>query len=353
MVREDMGEAVWQAVCRSQPVIEFALDGKVLWANDAFLDMMGYRLDEIEGAPHAMFCPAGHAASSAHAAFWDKLARGEFDSGIYKRLTSDGREVWLRATYNPILDAGGQPCKILKLALDVTDSRERNAEFEGRINAISRSQAVAEFSLDGMILDVNDNFVRAFGYRWDELIGRHHSVLCSPAFAESMEYHDFWEGLGRGQFASGRYLRRGRDGGDVWIQATYNPLLDTDGHPRAVMKIASDVTQQVRLEQEVQTRLEEGRNLQRQLEARTSDLEETMEQLAAIVTTIGGIATQTRLLAINATIEAARGGDASRGFAVVASEVKKLAGDTRSATEKAARMMEARRGMLGLSAGFH
>jgi methyl-accepting chemotaxis protein len=331
--------AAWTAICRSQIVVEFDVMGQVLWANDLFLDRMGYRLDEVTGRHHRMFCDPDHAGSRDYAAFWDRLGRGCFESGVFRRLTSDGRDVWLQATYNPILDPHGRPLRIVKFATDVTEARRRAAEFEGRKNAIDLSQAVVEFDLRGTILDANSNFLAAFGYRRDELVGQHHRILCDPAEARSAGYAAFWAKLGRGEFDAGRYRRLGRDGRPVWIQATYNPVLDAGGRPWKVVKIASDITRQVTLEREVSERLEEGRRFRQQLEAANARLTATMDELAGIVDSIGRIAAQTNLLALNATIEAARAGDAGRGFAVVAGEVKKLAGDTRQATERASDMV--------------
>lgn len=331
--------SAWQAICRSQAVIEFALDGTILWANRLFLQVTGYTLAEIVGRHHRMFCTAGYAASPAYAAFWTKLARGEFEAGEYKRLGKHGRELWLQATYNPVFDFNGRPERVLKIASDVTSARLQSAETGGKIDAIDRSQATVEFALDGTILHANDNFLTAFGYGESELIGQHHRVLCDPTLVRSVEYRAFWDRLGRGEFDSGRYRRLGRDGRAVWIQATYNPILDAEGRPRKIVKIASDITREVTLEQEIQAQLKEGQRIQHELELRGNELHRTLGQLAAIASTIKGIAAQTNLLALNATIEAARAGDAGRGFAVVAQEVKKLASQTRLATEEAAGMM--------------
>lgn len=327
------------AMDRSQAVIEFALDGTILSANENFLATLGYKLDEIVGRHHRIFCTPEYARSAAYDTFWRKLSDGAFDAGAYKRLTKDGREIWLQATYNPILAPDGRPIKIVKFAMDVTEDTERKADHLGRLDAIDRSQAVVEFDLDGNILDANQNFLNAFGYQRGELVGHHHATLCDQETAASPNYRTFWDRLSRGEFDSGRYHRLARDGTGIWIQATYNPILDAEGRPRKVVKIATDVTRQVRLEQEVQTRLDEGRRFQTELEQQKGKLERTMGELAGIVSSIGDIANQTNLLALNATIEAARAGDAGRGFAVVASEVKKLASDTRVATERAAHMM--------------
>jgi methyl-accepting chemotaxis protein len=337
-------EAISTAIDRSQAVIEFGLDGIIRHANANFLATMGYTLADVVGRHHRMFCDPAYARSTEYAAFWGKLATGAFDAGIYRRTAQGGRDVWLQATYNPILDPDGRPIKIVKVAMDITDGKERNAEFESRINAIDLSQAMIEFDLDGRIVNANANFLTTFGYARDALVGRHHRVLCLAHEAASAAYVEFWKRLGQGQFASGRYCRLDHDGREVWIQASYNPVLDAEGRPRRVVKIATDVTRQVRLEQEVETRLREGQRFQAELKQSKDELEQTMGELSAIVTSISAIAAQTNLLALNATIEAARAGEAGRGFAVVASEVKKLAGDTRTATDKASEMM--RRGSV-------
>ena len=338
----DSDGAAWAALCRSQAVIELDLDGTILWANEVFLRVMDYGLDEIVGQHHRIFCAKEHAASAAYRLFWAKLGRGEVDSGEYKRFAHGGREVWLRATYNPVLDAHGRPLRILKVASDITAAKREQAEHAGKLAAIERSQAVIEFSLDGTILDANDNFLRIFGYPAGDLIGQHHRLLCDEHLVRSPDYQALWQRLGRGEFDAGRYIRRARDGSAVWIQASYNPVLDADGRPWKVVKFASDVTEQVRLEQEVEARLEESHAFRSRLEARGDEVREMIGKVSTIVASINEIAAQTNLLALNATIEAARAGEAGRGFAVVASEVKKLASDTKAATEAAARMMNDR-----------
>ncbi|VVE29914.1 chemotaxis protein [Pandoraea capi] len=250
-------QAVTAALNRVQAVIEFDLQGRILHANENFLQTVGYRLDEIQGQHHRMFCEPDYAASSAYRDFWAKLGRGEFDAGEYKRLGKGGREVWIRASYNPVFDANGVAYKVIKFATDVTADRTRQAEFEGKVRAMDIAQAVIEFNLDGTVITANDNFLKTLGYSLDEIRGKHHRVFCESDYAASNAYREFWAKLNRGEFDAGRYKRLGNGGREIWIQATYNPILDANGRPYKVVKFATDITQQVELEASVKRRAEE------------------------------------------------------------------------------------------------
>jgi methyl-accepting chemotaxis protein len=231
------------AINRSQAVIEFDLQGNVLYANQNFLDCMGYDLDEIRGRHHRLFCMPDYATSKEYLMFWEKLGTGKFDSGQYQRQAKDGRQVWLQATYNPVMDTNGKPIKIVKFASDITVERNRNAEWESKIEAIERSQALIEFSPEGYVLTANSKFLAALGYSLDEVVGQHHRIFCEPGYASSLEYREFWERLGRGEYDSNEYKRLGKGGRDVWIQASYNPVLDAQGRPFKIVKFATDVTE--------------------------------------------------------------------------------------------------------------
>ena len=233
------------AISKSQAVIEFSLDGRVLRANDNFLKVMGYSLEEVIGKHHSMFAEPAYAASPEYRLFWDKLGRGEFDAAQYKRIGKGGREVWIEASYNPIMDVSGKPFKVVKYATDITAAKNQAADFAGQLGAISKSQAVVEFSMDGRIIHANENFLRTMGYTLAEVKGKHHSMFAEPAYAASLEYRMFWEKLNRGEFDSGQYKRLGKGGREVWLQASYNPILDSSGRPVKVVKYAPDVTAQV------------------------------------------------------------------------------------------------------------
>jgi len=231
------------AIERAQAVIEFDLQGQVLRANDAFLSVTGYSAEEVLGQHHSMFCDPAYVKSSDYKQFWSRLAQGEFAAGEYKRFGQGRREIWVQATYNPILDQNGKPVKVVKFAVDVTQSKQQAAEYEGRVNAISRAQAVIEFDLQGHVLDANDHFLQLMEYKLEDIVGKHHRMFCDPVYAASEQYEEFWHKLGRGEYESGEYRRFGKSGKEVWIQSTYNPIMDVDGKPRRIVKYAHDITE--------------------------------------------------------------------------------------------------------------
>jgi methyl-accepting chemotaxis protein len=232
------------AINRSQAMIEFQVDGTILNANENFLGAVGYSLSEIQGQHHRMFCEPSYTASPAYAEFWKKLGRGEFESQEYMRITKSGKQIWIQASYNPVFDAQGKVIKVVKFATDITAQKIQNADFQGQLVAISKSQAVIEFNLDGTILRANDNFLGAVGYSADEVKGKHHRMFCDEKYTQTNEYRDFWARLGRGEFDSGEYRRFGKGGKEIWIQASYNPILDQNGKAFKVVKYATDISAQ-------------------------------------------------------------------------------------------------------------
>lgn len=241
---EAMLQAELTAIQRSQAVISFDNQGRVLEANENFLNALGYTQDEIKGRHHSMFCEPGYRDSNEYRQFWERLSAGHYDAGQYKRIGKGGREVWIQASYNPILDKDGRTVKVIKTATNITAEKLRHAEFEGQLSAIGKSQAVIEFDLRGHVLNANENFLKALGYTLDEIKGRHHSMFVEPSHRDSMEYRNFWDRLGTGQYDAGLYKRIGKAGNEVWIQASYNPINDMSGRPFKVVKYASDVTAQ-------------------------------------------------------------------------------------------------------------
>jgi methyl-accepting chemotaxis protein len=238
--------AVLSALDQSLATIEFDLKGVVVSANANFCKVMGYDLSEIRGRHHSMFVDPSIVRSPDYAAFWDKLARGEYEAREYRRIGKGGRAVWLQASYNPMRNARGSVVGIVKQATDITSEKRRTADAAGKLDAIGRVQAVIEFTVDGQILDANDNFLTTLGYRLDEVKDRHHRIFVAPAYAGSPDYAEFWAKLRRGEFIVAEFLRIGKGGREVWIQASYNPVFDPDGKVAKVVKFATDVTERVR-----------------------------------------------------------------------------------------------------------
>ncbi len=233
---------VLKAISNSQAMIEFSPEGKILAANQNFLDVMGYELTEVVGRQHAMFVEPGYAGSAEYQQFWAQLLQGKALSSEFRRFGKGGKEVWIQATYTPVVDASGQTSRVVKVATDVTEQKLSAADASGQLAAISKSQAVIEFDLQGNILSANENFCSALGYGLAEIRGRHHSLFVSQAEAASAEYKAFWEKLRSGEFQAAEYLRYGKGGREVWIQATYNPIFDMNGRPFKVVKYATDIT---------------------------------------------------------------------------------------------------------------
>lgn len=237
--------AVLTAMNKSLAMIEFDPAGNILGANENFLAAMGYEAKELAGQHHRMFVDPAYARSAEYAEFWQKLGKGTFDAGEYKRLGKGGREVWIQATYNPVLSASGKVLKVVKFAADITAAKMRTAEDAGKLAAISRAQAVIEFTVDGEILTANENFLTTLGYDLAEVRGRHHRMFVEPAYGQSAEYAEFWKRLRAGEFIAEEFKRIGKGGREVWIQASYNPIFDPDGRVMKVVKFATDITGRV------------------------------------------------------------------------------------------------------------
>ena len=237
--------AITEALDKSHAVIEFTPQGKIVKANQNFLSAMQYSLSEIVGQHHSMFVDANERNSEDYRQFWPSLARGDFKQSEYKRIKKSGEVIWLQATYNPIRDSNGNVVKVVKFATDISKDKLRNIDYEGKLAAISKSQAVIEFNPDGTIIVANDNFCGAIGYRLDEIVGKHHSMFVSAEEKASTQYKQFWDALRRGEYQAARYKRFAKGGREVWIEATYNPIISPDGEVLKIVKFATDITKSV------------------------------------------------------------------------------------------------------------
>ncbi len=270
------------AIQKSQAVVEFEMDGTIENANENFLRVMGYTLEEVKGRHHGIFVDDTTRNGAEYREFWNRLNRGEYQAGEYKRIGKGGKEVWIQATYNPIVDKTGQPFKVVKYATDITAGKIKTADFIGQISAISKAQAVIEFNLDGTILTANENFLAVMGYTLDELRGRHHRMFVDAGYAGGHEYQQLWADLNAGRYQSGRFKRLGKGGREVWIQGSYFPILDMNGRPYKVVKYSTDVTNIKRIEasldQTAQTLASAARELTAVSQQMAANAEETATQ---------------------------------------------------------------------------
>ena len=346
--------------------ISFTPDGTILDANPLFLETVGYSLDQLQGKHHRILCSEQDRNAIEYAAFWKKLGSGESQQGQFKRLRKDGSFVWLQATYFPVMH-DGRVTKVFKIAHDISEEKIQSQAHLAFITAIDRSNATIEFEPDGTVITANQNFLKVLGYNSvREITGKHHKIFCYNDFYA--KHPNFWEELASGEVKSGLFLRKSRTGQDIWIEATYNPVFDSEGKVVRIAKVASDVTAQIERQKTIQNAAglayettektaqesAKGAELLRKTvdssglileqvmhsEALIESLNKQSEEINKIVITIGGIADQTNLLALNAAIEAARAGENGRGFAVVADEVRTLAARTSVSTSEINNMVK-------------
>ncbi|MFM5048410.1 methyl-accepting chemotaxis protein [Aeromonas veronii] len=358
-------QGFFDAVHGSVATITFTPDGTVLAANDLFLNVVGFSAPEVIGQHHRIFCDKLYAQSSDYQQFWADLKQGRSRTGVFQRFNKRGETIWLEATYFPV-KLRGVVTKVIKIAADITEHHLQLLSQQAVVTALDRSLAVIEFTPGGEVIAANGNFLHTMGYTLAQVQGKHHRIFCDDQFYRDQPH--FWDELGRGQFKSGLFCRQNSHGSKVWLEATYNPILDDNRRVVKVIKFASDITERINKSDAVREAAmlahdaaretlncaERGAGLLSSVVDTSSliasqlthsiglinQLNEQSRSIEAIVSTISSIADQTNLLALNAAIEAARAGDQGRGFAVVADEVRQLAARTSLSTDEIAKVVQ-------------
>jgi methyl-accepting chemotaxis protein len=281
------------AIDANYAVISFNPDGTIIKANQNFLDALGYTLDEVVGQHHRLFCDKQYSNSNEYKEFWKALNQGVTQTSEFKRITKKGDSIFIQASYTPVKNNKGEVVQVIKFAQDVTEKKLQSLDYSGQLEAIGKSQAVIEFNMDGTIIKANDNFLHAIGYELHEIVGKHHSIFCEESYKNSNEYKQFWQKLNEGTFEGGEYLRLGKNGKEVWIQATYNPIMNMDHKPFKVVKYATDITERknrmFEIEKNVQKLTQSLDNLSEASNSMSNSAQSTMngsEEISVSITQI-------------------------------------------------------------------
>jgi methyl-accepting chemotaxis protein len=352
---ESSNARIIDALTRFRPNVEFRIDGTIVEIKGNFPNMMGYTHDELMGKNHAIFLEDGDRNSREERDLWEQLSERTPQTGEYRRAAKGNRLVWLAATYYPIPGVSGHVDRVLLFANDITARKLQETDFAGQIEAIKRAQPVSEYDMKGTILAVNDNFEQLLGYNRAELLGKHVSMFVDDATRRTPEYNaalnTLWQKLNAGEFCHGEARRETKQGKEIWIEYSYNPIFDFKGKPYKVVNYFTEITQRVKAGQEAARIAKSLAGVAEELTTTSQSTREIVNKLSDSSTSIGkvikvitSIANQTNLLALNATIEAARAGEAGKGFAVVATEVKELAKQTAKATSEIGEKVEVSQG---------
>jgi len=322
--RQNM-RGILSAIDSTYAFIEFNTKGEVLVANDHFLKALGYQLNETTGRHHRMFVDPAFASTAAYAQFWTDLNNGQSKADVFKRITKAGREIWIQAVYAPVKDEMGRVTKIIKIATDVTESKVTSMNSQRQIDEINRSQAVIEFTNEGICLTANENFCSAIGYRLEEIKGKHHSFFVEPSYRDSSEYKQFWRDLNDGKFQTAEFKRVGRGGKEVWLQATYNPMFDVNGRVHRVVKFASDITARKVAEGNLKTTIQTVSDNAQALSSASEELTAVSQQMSS----------NSEETAAQANVVAAASEQVSKNVATVAASAEEMSASVREIAKNA------------------